>query len=140
MPPETQEGMDELWHISFRRLLRGRLVLRELDNDAVRSSDVRVSEPGWFSDRLAHYANPGSRELRDRGIDVRDTEAEVGDTEAMPIRSVSGLGWGCRGKPARKAAENQDLPAECKEYSSVALGVGVAMDRLRFEMIGVKSR
>ncbi len=122
------------------RFLGGRLVLRELDNDAVRSSDVRVVEPGWFSDRLAQYANPGIRELHDRGIDVCDAEAEVGDTESMAVRPVSSLGWRRRGKPTRKATENQDLPAECKEYSSVAVGIGVAKDRLRFEVMRIKSR
>lgn len=93
-------------------LLGGKPVLRELDNEAVRSSNVRESEPRWFSDRLAQYANSGSGELRDRGIDVRDAEAEVGDTETMAVRSVSGLGWWCRGKPTRKTTKNQDLPAE----------------------------
>ena len=118
----------------------GRLVLCELDNNAVGSSDVRVSEPRGFSDRLAQYLDPGSRELRDRGIDVRDAEAKVSDTETMAVRAVSGLGWRRRGKPTREAAENQDLPAECKEHPSVAVGIGVAKDRLRLEVMRIESR
>ncbi len=120
--------------------MRWALVLRELDDDAVRSSDVRVGEARRLSNRLAQYANAGSRELRDRGIDVRDAEAEVGDTKTMAVRSVSGLGWRRWSMPSRKVAENQDLPAECKEYSSVVIGIGVAKDRLRFEVIRIKSR
>ena len=42
--------------------------------------------------------------------------------------------------PSRKVAENQDLPAECKEYSSVVIGICVAKDRLRFEVVRVEPR
>lgn len=110
------------------------LVLRQFENDTVRSRHVGIRETGRLMDGFAQDADAGGRQLFDRGAEVRDAKAEMGDAETMTIRPIASDGRSRRGDVTGKTTEDEDLPAECQKDSEISIRVRVAMDRLCLEV------